>query len=140
MESERVIVKLLVNDVDIVSTQLELFEEIPDEQDIVAIELKIDGRNISSKSENFFDALLNLRKELEKRSIQILCNGAAENIYPSPMQLSMGTGRAAYKQNLGQQARMSDVVDIFEYDGRLNFVSIEAQLKFHNEWLKSITG
>lgn len=56
------------------------------------------------------------------------------------MQLSMGTGRAAYKQNLGQQARMSDVVDIFEYDGRLNFVSIEAQLKFHNEWLKSITG
>ncbi len=140
MESERVTVKLLVNEDDIVSTQLELSEEIPEEQDLVSIALKINGHNISSKGENFFDALLNLRKELEKRSIQILCNGAAENIYPSPMQLSMGTGRAAYKQNLGQQARMSDVVDIFECDGSLNFAGIEAQLKYHNEWLKSITG
>ncbi len=138
MGSEKVIIKLLINGFDIITAQLELFEEIPDEQDKVAIKLKFDGCSISSKSENFFDALLILRKELEKRGIQILCNGAAENIYPSPMQLSMGTGRVAYKQNLGQQARTKDIVDIFEYDKSLNFVNIEAQLEFHNRWIKSI--
>jgi hypothetical protein len=69
-----------------------------------------------------------------------MCNGAAKNVYPSPMQISMGTGRFAYKQYIGKQARTEDVVDIFDCDNSLDFVGIEEQYKFHEEWCKSIMG
>lgn len=138
MEIEKQAVKLKTKNDDIVNAHLELFEEISNEPDIVAIELIIDGQNIRAKSENFFEALVDLRKELEKRSMQILCNGTAEIVYPSPMQLSMGTGRVAYKQYLGQQARMADVVDIFECDESLCFVKINEQSEYHKKWLQSI--
>ena len=120
MENENVLVNFLINDANIVSVQLELLEEFPSEPDVMGINLNIDGQISCFKGENFFDALLALRKELEKRNIQILCNGAAENVYPSTMQLAMGDGRLAYKLYLGQQARMLDLVDIFEYDKSLD--------------------
>lgn len=82
----------------------------------------------------------NLRKKLEKKDIQIICNGAAKNIYPSTMQLSMGTGRVAYKLFIGERARQSHIVDIFDYDEDLQFVTIEEQHKYYLEWLKSIIG
>ncbi len=138
MENENVLVNFLINDANIVSVQLELLEEFPSEPDVMGINLNIDGQISCFKGENFFDALLALRKELEKRNIQILCNGAAENVYPSTMQLAMGDGRLAYKLYLGQQARMLDLVDIFEYDKSLDFVSVETQLKFYNKWIKNI--
>lgn len=140
MESEKIQVNLMMKDNNIVRYNLELFEEAPDDKDMVLLKLTIDEKKISCKSANFFDALLDLRKELEKTDIIIMCNGAAENVYPSPMQQSMGSGRVAYKQFLGQKAKIADVVDIFECDESLNFVNIDKQLKFNIEWQKSITG
>ncbi len=107
---------------------------------MVLIELTFSGRKFSSKSENFFSALQALREELERKNIQILCNGAAKNIYPSPMQMSMGSGRKAYKLSIGQQAKNSDVVDIFDYDEELDFVNLDEQSKYYSECLKSIMG
>lgn len=138
MDNEKLLVNLLINNTDIVSTELELLEELPSELDFMGINLNIDGQINCFKGENFFDALLTLRKELEKRNMLILCNGAAENVYPLTMQLAMGDGRLAYKLYLGQQARMLDLVDIFEYDKSLDFVSVETQLKFFDKWIKNI--
>ena len=138
MDNEKLLVNLLINNADIVSAELELLEELPGELDVMGINLNIDGQISCFKGENFFDASLTLRKELEKRNMLILCNGAAENVYPSTMQLAMGDGRLAYKMYLGQQARMVDLVDIFEYDKSLDFVSVETQLKFYDKWIKNI--
>lgn len=140
MDMERKIVKLLMNGEKQVFADLVLYEEVIDDEDMVLLEITIDDQKLSYKSENFFLALLNLRKELEKKNIQIICNGAAENIYPSPMQMRMGSGRTAYKLYMGNQARNSDVVDIFDCDEDLEFSNIEAQSKYYAEWLKSIIG
>ncbi|MGL5149256.1 MAG: hypothetical protein ACRC7N_01620 [Clostridium sp.] len=140
MDSERKIVKLLMNEEKLVFTDLVLYEEAIDDEDMVLLEIIVDGQKVSYKSENFFSALINLRKELEKKNIQIICNGAAKNIYPSPMQMSMGSGRTAYKLCMGKQARNSDVVDIFDCDEDLEFANIEEQSKYYAEWLKSIMG
>ena len=53
------------------------------------------------------------------------------------MQFSMGNTRNAYKTYLGQQARMSDWIDIFDYEEGLEFVRIDEQFKFNSEWVKS---
>lgn len=140
MDTERKHVKLLTNEEKLIFADLVLYEEAIDEEDMVLLEIIIDGEKICNKSENFFSALLNTRKELEKENIQIICNGAAKNIYPSPMQMSMGSGRKAYKLYMGKQAKNSDVVDIFDCDESLEFVNIEEQSKYYDEWLKSIMG
>jgi hypothetical protein len=56
------------------------------------------------------------------------------------MQLAMGSGRRAYKLTYGQQARLKDVVDIFDYDRELNFVSISKQTDYYEKWLDSLKG
>lgn len=140
MEIERKIVKLLTSEEKQVFTDLVLYEEAIDDEDVVLLEITVDNQKLSYKSENFFSALLNLRKELEKKNIQIICNGAAKNIYPSPMQMCMGSGRTAYKLCMGKQARNLDVVDIFDCDEGLEFSNIEDQSKYYAEWLKSIMG
>ena len=79
-----------------------------------------------------------IRKDLEHDGIQILCNGAARNVYPSPMMLNMGEGRSAYKVTLGHQALMKDVVDIFDYDESLICCSVEEQNQYYSNWVTSL--
>jgi hypothetical protein len=83
--------------------------------------------------------LIGLRRELEKKNIIIMCNGGAENVYPSAMQQSMGTGRVAYKLYLGQKAKMADVVDIFEYEENLKYANIDKQINFFKKWIDDYT-
>lgn len=140
MEIEKKTIKFLLNRERSIYEQLILFEEAPDEEDMVLVETKIMGNEMKFKGENFFSALLALRMELEKEKIQMVCNGSAKNVYPSRMQLSMGSGRKAYKLSMGQQAKSSDMIDIFDYDEELEFVDIDEQSKYYSEWLKSVMG
>lgn len=94
--------------------------------------------NISA--ENYFDALISLRKELEKRSIKLLCKGCAKNVYPSSMILNMGNGERAYVLTMGKQARTSDLVNIFDPCDIQEYGSIIEQETFFKEWLNSLRG
>lgn len=109
-----------------------------DENDGVKIEVEYGSKNYVQTASDFFEALQLLRLELELDGMQIICNGATENVYPSPMIASMGEGRKAYRLFLGKQAKMEDIVDIFEYDGNAICVSVERQREFYVRWLKSI--
>ncbi|MGY3188083.1 hypothetical protein [Lysinibacillus sp. TE18511] len=140
MNYESKTIKLAMNDGKIFEGMLKLYEESPDDEEMVLIELLILGDTISFKHENFFLALQSLRQHLEDKHIQVMCNGAALNVYPSTMQLSMGTGRLAYKVKFGEPAKLKDVVDIFEFDNSLRFVKIEEQLSYHIRWSKSLKG
>lgn len=90
--SEKKNIQLYKNEGKLIEGIIEIFEEAPDNEDLVLIELTIEGTKISYHGENFFQALQALREHLEEQHIQIICNGAAINVFPSPMQLSMGTG------------------------------------------------
>lgn len=79
--------------------------------------------------------MTDVRKNLETLNIQICCNGAARNVYPSNMQRSMGSGRVAYKLYSGERAKLEDVVDIFDCDDRLEFVTVDEQERFYKNWV-----
>ena len=108
--------------------------EIEDE-----INLKIEIKNVIyfSKGDNIFDSIVELRKKLESKDIYLLCNASVVNIYPSPMQKDFG-GTKAYKLQMGKQAVLADVVDIFDYDNELKIGSVEKQKKIYENWLKSL--
>ena len=108
--------------------------EIEDE-----INLKIEIKNVIyfSKGDSIFDSIVELRKKLESKDIYLLCNASVVNIYPSPMQKDFG-GTKAYKLQMGKQAVLADVVDIFDYNSELKIGSVEEQKKFYENWLKSL--
>jgi hypothetical protein len=134
---EKMSVKLACENT-IILGRLELYEESPDDEEQVLIRIYFSGQKISKMGRNFFEALQNLREELENKNIQIICNGAAKNVYPSPMQMSMGDGRTAYLLKLGQQARSADIVGIFDCIDTLTFVGTKEQKAFYSDWLKSV--
>lgn len=117
---------------------VKLFDEIPQADHMVKIELSFNDFEYSCCDCNYFQALLKLRKKLEDNSFQILCNGAAKEVYPSPMQMSMGCCRMGYIQRLNAQAKKEDIVDLFEYDNSLTPASVDEQNDYHRLWLSSI--
>lgn len=108
------------------------------EEDYVEIRFLYNDLVLKKRGDNFFDVLLNLREELEKYGIQLLCKGCCKNVYPSGMLLSMGEGRRAYTLTLGEQAKMESLVDIFAPCSREEYSTIEAQLQFFEKWTCSL--
>jgi hypothetical protein len=117
---------------------LSLEERIEGDESIYSICIEPDGKMMGLSPEGYFSALKNLRIELEKIGILLVCFGASENVYPSAMQLSMGPAELAYRTRLGEQARREDIVNIFDSDESVSPATVEQQEKYNQEWLQSL--
>ena len=105
-------------------------------EDEINLKIEIERAIYFSKSDNIFDSVLELRKKLELKNIYLLCNASAINVYPSGMQKEFG-GTKAYKLQMGKQATLNDVVDIFDYDNELKIGSVKEQEEFYESWIES---
>lgn len=92
----------------------------------------------AESGDDFFEALKQLRQELEKTGALLHCFGASENVYPSGMQRSMGPAALAYKTRIGFPALLRDIVNIFEADETVVSSTVEQQERFHREWIDSL--
>ena len=106
-------------------------------EDEINLKIEIEKAIYFSKSDNIFDSVVELRKKLELNNIYLLCNASVINVYPSGMQKEFG-GTKAYKLQMGKQATLSDVVDIFDYDSELKIGSVKEQEEFYENWLESL--
>lgn len=106
-------------------------------EDGINLKIEIENMVYFSKSDNIFDSVVELRKKLELNNIYLLCNASAINVYPSLMQKEFG-GTKAYKLQMGKQATLSDVVDIFDYDSELKIGSVKEQEEFFESWIESL--
>ena len=105
-------------------------------EDEINLKIEIERTIYFSKSDNIFDSVVELRKKLELNNIYLLCNASAINVYPSGMQKEFG-GTKAYKLQMGKQAVLADVVDIFDYDSELKIGSVKEQEEFFESWIES---
>lgn len=106
-------------------------------EDEINLKIEIERTIYFSKSDNIFDSVVELRKKLELNNIYLLCNASAINVYPSGMQKEFG-GTKAYKLQMGKQALLIDVVDIFDYDSELKIGSVKEQEEFYKNWIESL--
>ena len=106
-------------------------------EDEINLKIEIERTIYFSKSGNIFDSIVELRKKLELKNIYLLCNASVINVYPSGMQKEFG-GTKAYKLQMGKQALLIDVVDIFDYDSELKIGSVKEQEEFYKSWLESL--
>ena len=105
-------------------------------EDEINLKIEIERTIYFSKSDNIFDSVAELRKKLELNNIYLLCNASVINVYPSGMQKEFG-GTKAYKLQMGKQATLNEVVDIFDYDSELKIGSVKEQEEFYENWLES---
>ena len=106
-------------------------------EDEINLKIEIERAIYFSKSGNIFDSIVELRKKLELKNIYLLCNASVINVYPSGMQKEFG-GTKAYKLQMGKQAILIDVVDIFDYDSELKIDSVKEQEEFYENWIESL--
>lgn len=131
-------IKFCLADKSIKEISVELSDVIKNSGEQLCIQVNIDDKTYRGTAYNYFEALQILRKELEKDCIQILCNGAVVNVYPSPMIMNMGDGIKAYKLYLGKQAALANLINIFDYEYGLSCCSVAEQKAFYKEWLNSL--
>lgn len=112
--------------------------ELTEKDDSVEIKFSLEKLMLNKEGDNFFDTLIELRKELEKMNIILLCKGCCKNVYPSGMLLGMGAGRKAYTLVHGEQAKMSSIVDIFDSCSFEEYGTIDQQADFFEDWINSL--
>jgi hypothetical protein len=131
-------VDIVSSDGRIINGEFALWEESPENQDQVRLDLHIANEVITAVADTFFDALSELRGQLEHRGLRPKCFGACRDVFPSPMIRSMGSGELAYRLKLGCQAKMADLVPIFASDSEIVPVSVAEPEEFYGKWLKSL--
>ena len=114
--------------------ELVLSDTAPNDCQSEYLLLKIGNIQFEAIALDFFSALIQLRLDLEKRHLIICCAGAEKNVYPSAMQQDMG-GDCAYRLELGQTAKLKNVVHIFDHADAAQCVSVAEQEAFYACWL-----
>jgi hypothetical protein len=110
-----------------------------DERDeICHITFEYRGRSISADARDFFDALSEIRIQLEPEQLIPFCYGASLNVFPSGMSRSMGSGLKAYRLTMGHQALAKDLVFIFDAGPDIIPASVVRQKKYFDDWIKSL--
>jgi len=122
---------------EIVSAKFLIWEEAPEDSELVKVSLQFNSREITVTDHDYFSALCSIRRVLELEGGLLHCFGASRNVYPSPMSRDMGGGIKAYKLHLGSQAKLSDLVSIFDSGADMSPTTVDEQERFYKEWLAS---
>ena len=112
--------------------------ELTENEDTVEIKFSLEELVLEKEGDNYFETLIELRQELEKINIKLLCKGCCKNVYPSGMLLNMGAGRKAYTLICGEQAKMNSLVDIFDSCSIEEYATIEQQSEYFENWTMSL--
>jgi hypothetical protein len=93
--------------------------------------------NLTKSDSDFFNCLCQIRLELEKKGIKILCNGARVDVWPSGMMRDMSNGILAYIMKMGLQSKVEDRVNIFEPAKPEEIGTVHEQSEYAKNWFKS---
>jgi hypothetical protein len=99
--------------------------------------LRYSRGEIAAEAPDYFEAMCQIREELESQGLRPICFGSSQYVYPSAMCRGAG-GLKAYKQELGRRAMRSDMVMIFDTAPDVQPATVQDQRKFHEQWLQSL--
>ena len=100
------------------------------------LSVSFNDRLIAKESTDCFEALVEIRRELESEGIKLLCYGSCKEVHPSGMSRDMSGGVKAYRLTLGWKPGMNDLVHIFETGPDVIPVSVREQEDFWQAWVK----
>jgi hypothetical protein len=111
-----------------------------EDEDLCRLTFQYPGGKVAAEASDYFEAMCQIRLELEKAGWRPVCFGSSRNVYPSGMCRDMGGGLKAYKLQLGHPAKLADLVTIFDSGPDVEPTSVEEQRQFFDRWLQSLGG
>lgn len=104
-----------------------------DDEEVDASCLKVESSfcSLTASGEHLFEVFKILRDQLLQDGWGLLCYGAAVNAHASPM---MSACDKVYMLTPFYQAKMEDVVCLFDFYDVRSFVDSKAQEAFYNVW------
>lgn len=136
MSSETYPIEVQLNDNHIAAGELVAWEEAPENRELVKLTLHFDGKEISGVADDYFAAMVAIRRVLEQEGALLRCYGASKNVYPPEMSRSMGSAVKAYKLTIGSQAKLADLVSIFDTGPDVVPATVAEQQDFFDQWFK----
>ena len=83
------------------------------------ITLNYNQTSLTKTADDFFDALRQIRLELETQNAMILCNGARIDAYPSGMSRQMSLGLIVYLNQMGPMR-----IGLHRLPSKINIIAI----------------
>jgi hypothetical protein len=111
--------------------------EISDVENRCLLACRYRDKTISAEATDFFDALVSIRRQLQRDGLIPYCYGASLNVFPSAMARDMGQGLKAYKLAPGKHSNRADLVGIFDEGADVVTADVDAQEQFFRDWLES---
>jgi len=102
------------------------------------LELMCLGQTVEGVATDWFQALIEIRKQIEPGGVRLHIWGASRDVWPSGMSRQMGLGRSAYRMQLGRPSEKKDLVSVFATGPEIEPSTITEQEKFKDEWLASL--
>jgi hypothetical protein len=88
---------------------------------------------------DIFECLFKLRKILhEQHDVYLLCAGSRIDTYSSGAARNMSGGRIQFIYTFGEYPTRANQVQIFDSTTSDKVGSLEEQIRYHNDWLKSV--
>ena len=113
-----------------------VFDEDNDSDFLKTLKLVVLNQEIVGVASDYFDAMCEIRKQLEPDGWRLLCYGGSRNVYPSGMARDLGRGLKAYKTKIGRQA--NELVSIFDSGPDIEPSSVDEQKDHGQRWFRSI--
>ena len=111
---------------------------ISEAEDKLGVRIRWLGQELSATENDAFSALRTVRLKLSEQGLIPRCYGACRNLVVSGMAAQMAGGLKGFLVRLGQQARMSDLVEIFDAGPDMDLVSVTEQQEFTLTWYRSL--
>lgn len=112
--------------------------QFDDDADDCTLSLTVDDRKYSASADDYFEALCDIRDQLEEIGLRRNCYGAHVAAYPSGMSRGMRYGLKIYKLTLGQPGCASDLVHLFDVDDEVEPATVAGQRAYYDRWLASL--
>ncbi|MCV3209338.1 hypothetical protein OHD62_23305 [Mesorhizobium sp. YC-39] len=93
---------------------------------------------IEAEEDDYFEALFQIRQQLEVDGLLPFCYGASANVYPEGMVMEMSRGLTVCKVKMGQPPQRTDLVNIFDDGYDVVPVFVHMQQQFWDAWLASL--
>ncbi|WP_189350126.1 MULTISPECIES: hypothetical protein [unclassified Mesorhizobium] len=93
---------------------------------------------IEAEEDDYFEALCQIRKQLEVEGILPFCYGASCNVFPEGTVTEMSRGLVVCKVKTGEHPNKSNLVNIFDQGYDVVPVFVHMQQKFWDTWLASL--
>ncbi|KOC87610.1 hypothetical protein NG42_19855 [Winslowiella iniecta] len=89
-----------------------------------------------AEGDDFFSCLEEIRSI--NKAIIYYCKGCKRNVFPSRMARQMAMGLSAYETTIGKQARIEDLVDIFDYEDKDLVSDPQDQYEWQQRWIATL--